>query len=79
MLKREDGETEIGKYTRLADEGQRPHRLLHRDLRNSRQIEMRVMRHDNSVEQDCHNARQIAAFSKHVGTISEDQEQSEFE
>lgn len=56
MLEAEDGQAEIGKHARLANERGGSHRLLHRDLRDSWEIEMTVVRHDDAVEQNRHYA-----------------------
>lgn len=56
MLEGENRQTEIGEHASLTNESQRSHRLLHGDLRDCRQVEMTVMRHHNSVEQDRHDS-----------------------
>lgn len=79
MLEREDRQSEVGEHTRLANKSQGAHRLLHRDLRNGREVEVTVMRHDDSIEQNRHNTRQMTALGEHVGAVSEDQQQRKLE
>ena len=47
------------------------HCLPHRDLRDGRQVVMRVVRHDYAAEQNGHNARQMNTFSKCVRKVRE--------
>lgn len=51
----EQGQAQVGENARFRDEGQRPHGLLHGDLSHRRQIKMRVMWHDDAVEQNGHD------------------------
>lgn len=73
MLEREDRQTEVCEDAGFANEGERSHRLLHRDLSHRRKVEVAVVRHHNAVEEDRHDARQMASFSKYVGTVRENQ------
>lgn len=43
-------QSEISEYASFRDKRQRSHGLLHCDLRDGGQIEMSVMRHNNTVE-----------------------------
>jgi hypothetical protein len=54
MLETENCQSQVGKYAGLGNEGQRSHCLLHCDLSDGGQVEMSVVRHHNSAEQNCH-------------------------
>ena len=55
----ENSQAEIDKYRGLADEGERPHGLLHRDLGDRGEVVVGVVRHDEAAEQDGHDAGQV--------------------
>lgn len=77
MLEGEDGQAEVAEDTGLGDEGEGAHRLLHRDLGDCGQVEVRVMGHDDAREQNGHDPAQVDALGQHVRGVGEGQHHAE--
>ena len=73
MLEAEDGQTEVGEDARLGDEGQRAEYLLDGDASHRREIQVRVVRHDEAGEEDGHDARELDGLGEHVRRVHEDE------
>lgn len=79
MLEGENRQAEVSEHAGLTHEGHGALHLLHRDLRDRRQVEVRVVTHNDAVEQDRHDAREVTALSQHVRAVGEDEEQRELQ
>ncbi len=53
---------------RTCHEGDRPHGLLHGDLRDRTEVEVGVVRHDDAAEEDRHDPGQLQTLGKEVRT-----------
>ena len=79
MREGENPEAEIDKYRGLADEGKRPHGLLHRDLGDGGEVVVGVVRHDEAAEEDGHDAGQVDALGQGVGGVDKAEHQGELQ
>lgn len=79
VLEGENRQAEVSEHAGLTHEGHGALHLLHRDLRDRRQVEVRVVTHNDAVEQDRHDAREVTALSQHVRAVGEDEEQRELQ
>ena len=52
----EDRQAKVCKHARLSDERNGTERLLHGDLGDRGQVQVSVVRHHDTTEQDCHDA-----------------------
>ena len=66
MPEAEDAKPEVDEDRALCDERKSAHQVLHRDLHDRRQVEVRVVRHHDAIEQNRHYACQ--GQSKHAGS-----------
>lgn len=55
-------QTQVTENASFTDKSESSQRLLHRNLRDRRKIEVRVMRHYDAVEQNRHDPREMTSF-----------------
>ena len=79
MREGENPQAEIDKYRGLADEGERPHGLLHRDLSDGGEVVVGVVGHDEATEQDGHDAGQVDTLGQGVRGVDEAEHQGELQ
>ena len=71
VLEAEYGQAEVGEHARLRYEREGAEDLLDGDARHRRQVQVRVVGHDEAGEEDGHDAREADRLGEHVRRVHE--------
>ena len=74
VFEAEESHAQVDEDDALGSEGQRAHEVLHRNLQHGREVEVRVVGHNHSTEQDghdtCTNKHEVNRMPAHKHDVS---------